>query len=463
VTIWDRDEPRSGKGESPLRLQKTVDLAFEPRLILPVDYKRPVDANSGFRGDGKSHFTLIVTDAFGGKLGTINPYRGNQGEFNSYEHNFGGLTYSPERYSIFFTHQELQPRSPITAERLSRGLVISNCFTEWDTEVRKPALTRTGPPSMKQTKIGHPASGDPAGIALIGSQLLVCLAGVDEVWLSSPAGEAGLRHTAGKRPRFITTQGQRAICLGELDDSLTLLEIKGAESTGVTSLLDRQSAQRELTPAERGERLFFSAKNSTGQQISCHSCHPDGHTNGLLADTLGDNTHGTPKRVLTLRGTRLTDLWAWNGEMKTLQDNVHKSLQETMHAPQIEPADVDDLVSFLHTLPPVPPLKPTPKDAADRELVERGRKIFHREACDQCHVPPLTYTSHASYDVGLADEKGLKKFNPPSLRGVGRLKFLLHDNRARSLREVFETHGHQLKEPLPEEELQSLIRFLESL
>lgn len=272
-----------------------------------------------------------------------------------------------------------------------------------------------------------------------------------------------MRFGAGVRPRFITTRGQRAICLGELDDSLTLLEIKGADATSVTTLLDPQTAQRELSPAERGERLFFSAKNSAGQQVSCHSCHTDGHTNGLLADTLGDNTHGTPKRVLTLRGTRLTDLWAWNGEMKTLQDNVHKSLRDTMHVSRIDPADVDDLVSFLHTLPPVPPLKPVPKDAADRELVEFGKRIFHRNGCIECHVPPLTYTSHASYDVGLADEKGMKKFNPPSLRGVGRLRNLLHDNRANSLRDVFETHGHQLKEPLPEEELRALVRFLESL
>lgn len=197
--------------------------------------------------------------------------------------------------------------------------------------------------------------------------------------------------------------------------------------------------------------------------MSCHSCHTDGHTNGLLADTLGDNTHGTPKRVLTLRGTRLTDLWAWNGEMKTLQDNVHKSLQETMHAPQIKPADVDDIVSFLHTLPPVPPLKPAPKDDADRAQVARGEKVFLREGCAACHVPPLTFTSHAVYDVGLADEKGWKKFNPPSLRGVGRLRKLFHDNRANSLREVFETHGHQLAEPLPAAELGDLVRYLESL
>jgi cytochrome c peroxidase len=134
-----------------------------------------------------------------------------------------------------------------------------------------------------------------------------------------------------------------------------------------------------------------------------------------------------------------------------------------MHAPKIEPRDVDDLVSFLHTLPPVPPLKPLPKDAADADQVARGEKIFAGEGCVHCHVPPLTFTSHAVYDVGLPDEKGLAKFNPPSLRGVGRLRRLFHDNRANSLKDVFETYGHQLKAPLSAAELADLVRYLESL
>jgi mono/diheme cytochrome c family protein len=459
VTVWTRHKTQRGENqEQKYTLLRTIDMPFEPRLIVPVNHLQP--------GDAEVQFHVMVMDAFGGQSAAIDIRRGLWQEASAHCHNIGGLTSAAERRSVFFTHQILNQKSPITAEGLIQGQILSNGFTEWNAagwQTGERQRTGAEAATMQRTVIASLPAGDPAGIAVIGSQLLVCLAGMDQVWLTSPAGERGMRFGAGVRPRFITTRGQRAICLGELDDSLTLLEIKGADATSVTTLLDPQTAQRELSPAERGERLFFSAKNSAGQQVSCHSCHTDGHTNGLLADTLGDNTHGTPKRVLTLRGTRLTDLWAWNGEMKTLQDNVHKSLRDTMHVSRIDPADVDDLVSFLHTLPPVPPLKPVPKDAADRELVEFGKRIFHRNGCIECHVPPLTYTSHASYDVGLADEKGMKKFNPPSLRGVGRLRNLLHDNRANSLRDVFETHGHQLKEPLPEEELRALVRFLESL
>lgn len=429
ATVWEYGTSRK------LQLLKAIDLPFEPRHVSVQQ---------------RNVKYLQVAAAFGGEMGEIEIPAGKLKTWRQPIHNIGGMTCDSGRY--FITHQVLRSQLPTTEANLASGKLLQHRLTD-----------ELGPPSELNF------SADPAGVALHGPVVLVCLAGTDEVAVTDKNLSVVKRIPVGRRPRTVVSiDSGHALVLGELDDSVTLIDSTDVKTAAdfdkfkvATLLLDPRTAERELTPAERGERLFFSAKNSAGHRMSCHSCHTDGHTNGLLADTLGDNTHGTPKRVLTLRGTRLTDLWAWNGEMKTLQDNVHKSLQDTMHATKIDPADVDDLVSFLHTLPPVPPLKPVAK--ADRELVERGRKIFHRAACDQCHVPPLTFTSHASYDVGLSDEKGLKKFNPPSLRGVGRLKNLLHDNRATSLRDVFETHGHQLKEPLPENELRALVRFLESL
>jgi cytochrome c peroxidase len=83
--------------------------------------------------------------------------------------------------------------------------------------------------------------------------------------------------------------------------------------------------------------------------------------------------------------------------------------------------------------------------------------------CKRCHVPPLTYTSQDAYDVGLADAAGNRKFNPPSLRGVGHGPAYFHDNRASSLEDVFEVYGHQLDKPLSVNEQRSLLRFLRSL
>lgn len=451
ITVWRREGAKLKSG-------KPRDLPFEPRCLnghlLTVSHNADLD-----------DMTLVVAAAFGNEVAESSAKFGNVRILPAtlpVAHNIGGIGDHPEEGWIR-TQQIQAAGMPVTELNLIEGRVLVNRLAHLDGRKLFPDewLGRIG----RDDERFYDHNADPAGISFTKNGMLVCLAGVDEVWYQRRRRlDEYERIPVGKRPRVIITREEVSLVLGELDDSISRIETKDPENPLVTkSLLDPALANRELSPAERGERLFFDARMSAGGRMSCHSCHTDGHTNGLLADTLGDNTHGTPKRVLTLRGTRLTDLWSWNGEMKTLQDNVFKSLKETMHAPEIKPADVDDIVSFLHTLPPVPPLKPVPTSDADRAQLARGEKIFQRENCGSCHVPPLTFTSHAVYDVGLADEKGLRKFNPPSLRGVGRLKKLFHDNRASSLRDVFETHGHQLAEPLPASELSDLVRYLESL
>ena len=65
--------------------------------------------------------------------------------------------------------------------------------------------------------------------------------------------------------------------------------------------------------------------------------------------------------------------------------------------------------------------------------------------------------------MGLEDEKGLKKFNPPSLRGVSQGYSFFHDGRAKTLEAVFTEHAHQRNRPLEKGELADLLRFLRSL
>lgn len=219
----------------------------------------------------------------------------------------------------------------------------------------------------------------------------------------------------------------------------------------------------EATPAERGEALFYDRSLSGDHQLSCHSCHASGHTTYQLADTLGDDTTGTPKRIPTLLGTRLTDPWAWNGKIRDLNEQVRKSLETTMHAKSFTQQQVGDIAAFLHTLEPPPPLQPATNDPTDQAQLARGQALFQTLNCGKCHVAPLTYTSPEAYDVGLSDEEGLTKFNPPSLRGVSQGYTFFHDARAKSLGEVFTVHGHMLDRTLTDAELADLLRFLRSL
>jgi hypothetical protein len=107
-----------------------------------------------------------------------------------------------------------------------------------------------------------------------------------------------------------------------------------------------------------------------------------------------------------------------------------------------------------------PPKSPEPASA---DLVARGREVFVRETCVQCHVPP-NYTSgkltlasgfyppanhpnsadilsvSVGTDPGLAmkTRKGTGFYKVPSLRGVWYRPALLHDGSAGSLEEMFD-------------------------
>jgi len=169
--------------------------------------------------------------------------------------------------------------------------------------------------------------------------------------------------------------------------------------------------------------------------MSCHSCHTDGHTNGQLNDNLSDGSFGAPKRVLSLLGVAETGPWAWNGQSKSLEEQVKGSINKTMQGAVQSDEQVAALVAYLKTLSrPVVPSNSA--DLLDADSIRHGKDLFQSLDCQRCHTPPA-YTSAGTYDVGLIDSVGNRKFNPPSLRGVGRRVTLFHDGRRDSLEDVF--------------------------
>jgi DNA-binding beta-propeller fold protein YncE len=451
ASLWSRRvevvdlAPLSSARPATLRVLHTVRLPFAPRLQLALPKGSQVVVADAFGGH------LAVVDAAAGRLVAVHELTG---------HNLRGLALSADGKRLLVSHQVLDQKAPTTRENVERGVLMSNvlCSIPLDRVLDPRAnLNEVG----RVTRLGAGA-GDPAGVAVLDADhVAVALAGVNEVALL-PAGEKKARRVAvGRRPTVLVggTGGQPLVALNTSDDSLSLLDAARGSVLGTVSLGPRP----KLDYADRGELLFFDARLSRGGGVSCHSCHTDGHTNGLLADTLGDKTFGTPKRTLTLMNTRLTDPWGWNGEVKYLHDQVRKSLLETMHDPALTEDHVGDLTSFLSTLPPPPPPEPVTAERSDRERVERGRRVFEARGCARCHIPPLTYSSGGVYDVGFADEKGLRKFNPPSLRGVGQGYRFLHDGRAATLEEVFTKFGHKVDKDTPQSDIDDLLRFLRSL
>jgi mono/diheme cytochrome c family protein/DNA-binding beta-propeller fold protein YncE len=462
----------------------SVELPFAPREQVRVDESSQV----------------IVADSFGGRLAVVSTESREVETVHEFgAHNIRGLAVNPKTGRLLISHQILNHRAVPRRSDIIWGVMVDNLIRE----SRLEKVLRLDPKAMEGNRfisVGYAGqgAGDPDSLFVDGEgRTVIALAGVGEVSIVEEDGNGFRRVAVGRRPvALMPISDGRFDAVNELSDSLSLIDLtispeavkqptitkarpaSGDDrySTGTYSegsygstYLDSDISVSHLslgaTPepgaAERGEARFFDARLSHANWFSCHSCHTDGHTNGLMADTIGDESTGAPKRVLSLLGVRETGPWGWNGKKQTLLAQVHQSGESTMKGPDMSKAAANDLVAYLDTLerPPRFQKATTQKDTA---LITQGRGLFESLNCAACHRSH-TLTSDEVYDVGLVDERGLKKFSPPSLRGVGHRYRLFHDNRAANVEDVVTRFRHQLSRELTPDERQALIRYLKSL
>src|SRR5207253_6802742 len=159
ITVVDVDA--SGKS---LRLVRTIDLPFAPRLQLFAP------------GEKK----LIVTDSFGGRLAVVDLARGEVESTRTLPaHNIRGLALDGDR--LLVAHQVLNALAQTTRDDIHWGNVLTNNLRWLSlTEVLRPdADLLKGSEREELGSVGR-GSGDPAGVALgPNGVLLVALAGVN--------------------------------------------------------------------------------------------------------------------------------------------------------------------------------------------------------------------------------------------------------------------------------------------
>ncbi len=403
---------------------------------------------------------LLVCDAFGGRLALIDrrrPQRIDIGRLAG--HNLRGVRLSRDGRAVLMVYQQLSPDEPTTRSMLITGRLMKNLLARVPITELKTLQGTVTPPQLVRLGEWESGAGDPCAVSETAEKTMAVLsAGTGQLLFLDSLGDEQNRIPVG--------EGPVTMIKGEVESQLVILN-RFSQSFSIVDMRLQSVVRRvclgplptELSPADRGERLFYDARLSHGDWISCHSCHVNGHTSGGLADTKADGTFGTPKRILSLLGTRDNNPWAWNGQFRELHQQVQASVTSSMRGKPLSPGQLVDLVSFLHTLD-----FPPPRDANARPAqIAAGRRLFEKLRCGRCHIPPLTYTSDATFDVGFQDEAGLRKFNPPSLRGVGHLDRLLHDGRTRSLEQLFREEAHQIDEELSDSELDDLIHFLRSL
>lgn len=441
------------------RKERLVQLRLESKLDLPF---AAADVLAIPRTD-----LAIISDAFGGRIAVVDTQRQRLLAVHSTGlHNLADLQFDADNGRVTFAAQRLNPDAHTTVAAIGAGRLIQNLLCN----IPLKALTQTDAlpaDAVTSLKLGIEDCGaaDPVRVlALPNDMKAVCLAAGNEVLFVDGKGTDVGRVIVGARPVDMTTSadGKRLFVANLLSDSVSVVDVPTQK---VVATIRPKNTPPD-TSTRRGERMFFSSAHAFGGWLSCASCHSRGQSNNGLADTFSDGSFGTPKRVLSLGGVSNTNDWAWNGSIRELSQQMHKSVETSMRGESITPQQANDLVMFLFSLEPPPSLLLAREQLTDPRVakdVARGQRVFTRYGCGNCHVPPLTYTIDAVFDVGLRDEAGLKKFNPPSLRGVSQRDSFFHDGRAASLEEVLNDWQHQLPADTTPAELRQLVVFLKSL
>jgi hypothetical protein len=373
--------------------------------------------------------------------------------------------------SIYIAHQVQPTEGPTDPQMLDWGLILVNRVT---------ALDLSAPPALEVRERAIPldtrarASGDPARMDIVpaGDLLLVPSGGTGRVLLVDAREEGNRRsitrddaipsvRVGGRPVAALAAPGGRTAWVAEyLGDAVIEIGI------GERAVLRTIPLGPELpeTPELAGARIFYDATRSRGDWYSCHSCHPGGGTAGHRFNTLADG-RGLAKRSPDLRSTADTAPWSWLGRFESLEEQVASSMKKTMaadHPPA--PADVAAVTAYVRSLGRPDPAPPGhgPGDPA------RGAALFESSGCASCHAPPA-FTSRTLHDLGLPEPIGAPGpgYNPPSLRGVGDRKRLLHDGRATSIEAVFREHDperrHGRGASLGDAELSDLVAYLKTL
>ena len=393
----------------------------------------------------------------------------------------------------------------ITLVRTKNLVPMTQLWRDWTISNGLGILWRDG--RVDQVLLDEPGLcfPDPAAVAITpdGRYALVTSSSTDRVGVVDLARLIGMLRAASPRERehvfpnhlgkatefvvkFIPTgvcprgircagDGSAAYVANSLDDSLTVINLPRLEPAAVIEL----GGPRDISEIRRGERLFNSAKNTFHREFSCHTCHPDGHIDGLTYDTEPDGIGLSPVDNRTLRGILDTAPFKWEGTNPSLRRQCGPRL--AVFFTRIQPFTEEELTALEHyicTIPRPPnryrklgePL--TPAQRRGKEIFERtrandGRAIPPLGRCITCHPPPL-YTDGRVHDVGTRqsdDRQG--KFDVPHLNNIYDSAPYLHNGMAETLEEIWTRYNlydqHGVTNDMTKDQLNDLIEYLKTL
>ena len=225
----------------------------------------------------------------------------------------------------------------------------------------------------------------------------------------------------------------------------------------------RLGPEPQMTVQRRGQMHFHDADLCFQHWQSCSSCHPDARVDSLNWDLLNDGL-GTPKNVRSMLLVHKTPPAMSSGVRESGEAAVRAGIRHIQFAvrPEEDAVAIDE---YLKALQPVP--SPYLVDGKLSEAAERGKQIFSRVGCTDCHAAPL-YTDLKMHDVNSRGKYDRRNdFDTPTLIEVWRTAPYLHDGRYTTTTDLIgkAKHGSTAGdvEGLSEKEVADLAEFVLSL
>ncbi len=281
----------------------------------------------------------------------------------------------------------------------------------------------------------------------------------------------------GDSPRGLAASpdGRTVYTANALDDTLSVIDAGSLQNVATIDL----GGPKEITQVRYGEKLFHSADITFHRQFSCHSCHPDGHIDGLTYDIEPDGVGTAPVDNRTLRGILDTAPFKWEGTNPSLSRQCGPRL--SVFFTRIQPFNPEELAAvdrYIASIPR-PPNRYRPVGAPLTEAQRNGKKMFERsmtndgniipreDRCVTCHPGPL-FTDRQVHNVGTRMTYDLEsEFDVPHLNNIYDSAPYLHNGIAPTLEEIWTTYNpndeHGVTNDMTKDQLNDLIEYLKTL
>ncbi len=405
-----------------------------------------------------------------------------------------GIAWHPSGEFALFTLNRTKNLVPMT--RLLQGWTITNGLgIVWkDGKVDQVLLDEPGMAFPDPADVVITADGRWALVASSGTNRVALVDVEALIEMVSSASEYDRAHILpnhmGKASGFVkahipVSHSPRSIVVGSdnqtayvanaLDDSVTVIDLATAQAVQRIDL----GGPQEITRVRFGERLFHSADITFHRQFSCHSCHPDGHIDGLTYDIEPDGIGISPVDNRTLRGILDTAPFKWEGTNPSLQRQCGPRL--AVFFTRIDPFTPEELTALDNYICTIqrPPNRHRPLGAELTDAQRRGKAMFERRwtndgreipqdnRCSTCHCPPL-FTDRQRHDIGSMGPYDREvEFDTPHLYNIYDSAPYLHNGIAPSLEEIWtkfnphDTHG--ITNDMTKDQLNDLIEYLKTL